>query len=590
LICNTLIKIKKMKNSIIIFSLFVSAFTQAQQFFTEDIVATKDFQGVFGSARLQIDDLNNDGIITRPLIVAEGFDSGLLGVENEFGESNIQDFIDEASDMTGNLAGEINSYDIIYVNWDNPRAHLQLNAYVLEEVINWVNQEKEPNADQNVVLGQSMGGVIARYALAYMEDDPNLDHDTKLYISHDAPHQGANIPLGIQYFARHLADQFIGTPLGDFSFNANDGEASIGDINALFNQPGTQQLLSSYIKPNFELDTNCLHDDWMAELVLKGYPTQTRNIAISNGSHCANTQEYDYNASLFKMNGNGRTGPLTDMLGTFLGLSDNIGLALLFNEPALVLGVLPGSSRFDLDFNARALPVANTTANIYTGNISYTKKIFWFLNVTVTLTDRDYNNPVSLSYDKYAGGRYELFDGVDDFIFPNLSEDDIEDLENTLGIDFDVDDFNTIINAFIGNGNINFNTEDTFGFIPVTSALDVGAGATILNNQDYFRVYNAANPPTGNLEIPFHNFITAYFDNSSENEQHISFNFRNGDWLAAELVENEQFFNCSYACGDVSINASSALCTSATFSVPEGADSVEWSVSPSNSGVSITSG
>ncbi|WP_019038468.1 T9SS type A sorting domain-containing protein [Psychroflexus tropicus] len=596
-----------MKNFItyilLLFGLFGYTQVPNDTIYLQPITATKAFNGVLGSAILQIDDARDDGVITRPLIVAEGFESGLIGVENEFGENNLERFsrniqLSTSADLQDLLNGGTitdtgdQDYDIIYVNWDSPRAHLQLNAYVLEEVINWVNQEKEDagSTEQNVVLGQSMGGVIARYALADMEQDPNLDHDTRLYISHDAPHQGANIPLGVQYLARHLADQFVETPLGDFAFEvANDSQASIADTNNLFNQPATQQLLKEYISPNFSLD-NLAHDTWQADLIQKGYPTQTRNIAISNGSQCAITQDYAYNASLFKMDGNVRTGALTDFLSFYLGIADDVALAVIFNEPALLLGILPGSSRFNLDFNAKALPAANQNANIYSGSVSYTKKLFGFINITANLTNRSYDNPVNLSYDKYAGGIYELFDEVGGFIFPNLSEDDIEELENDLGIDFDVDDFNTIISAFLGSGNININTESSFGFINTPSALDVGNGAISLNDTDYFTSYSAANPPIGNRAIPFHNFITAYENSNSLNERHISFNFRNEDWLAAELNENEEIFDCTYACGSIDIAAPSLLCTSGTFSVPAGADSVIWSVSPSNSGVTITSG
>ncbi len=177
-----------------IFTLNLSAQMQNDTIFVQPITATKSFQGVFGNAMLQIDDAGNDCLITKPLIIAEGFDSGLLGGENEFGENQLEGFIEEIEESESTDLQNLLTYqtefiygdqdhDIIYVNWNSPRAHLQLNAYVLEEVINWVNQEKEPDADQNVVLGQSMGGLIARYALADMEDDPNLDHDTKFYFN-----------------------------------------------------------------------------------------------------------------------------------------------------------------------------------------------------------------------------------------------------------------------------------------------------------------------------------------------------------------------------------------------------------------------
>ncbi|MFD1015465.1 hypothetical protein [Winogradskyella rapida] len=555
-----------------------------------EFVGTQNYLGQTNTATIEIDYLGSndcDDGITKPLIVVEGFDSGLLGMENGLGDVDYERFFKEATINAGNLGITITDYDIIYVNWDKGRDHLQRNALLLEDIIQWVNSEKTANGstEQNVVLGQSMGGVIARYALADMEDDPDLDHDTKLYISHDAPHQGANIPLGIQYFARHLADQFISTPLGDYSFEVSDGgNASIQEISALFNETGTQQLLSNYITSNFSLN-NDVHAAWQADLLSKGYPTLTRNIAISNGSQCANTQEYDYNASLFRMNGNARTRVLTDILGSYLGIVDDIALAVIFDEPALILGVLPGSSRFDLDFNAKALPIANTSENIYEGNVSYTKQLLWFIDITVNLTDRSYNNPVNLSYDNYSGGRFELFEDIDPIDYFDDDEDYDGDGDDDL-TQFQAD----MLNALMGSANINFNIEETFGFIPTLSALDVGSGSTNLDNDDYFRTFGADNPPTGNLGIPFDNFITAYFNSNSENEEHISFNFRNGDWLAAELDPDVaiDIFDCTAFCSNAEIIGEDTLCSTGVYSVTDLATTVNWTVTDPNNLVSFT--
>ena len=40
-----------------------------------------------------------------------------------------------------------------------------------------------------MVIGYSMGGLIARYALAYMEEQ-GIAHETRLYVSYDAPQKG----------------------------------------------------------------------------------------------------------------------------------------------------------------------------------------------------------------------------------------------------------------------------------------------------------------------------------------------------------------------------------------------------------------
>lgn len=78
---------------------------------------------------------------------------------------------------------------------------------MVEKVIEWVNNNKVGN-EQNVVIGMSMGGLVARYALRHMETT-NRIHDTKLYISHDAPHQGANLPLSLQALVRHFAGETL---------------------------------------------------------------------------------------------------------------------------------------------------------------------------------------------------------------------------------------------------------------------------------------------------------------------------------------------------------------------------------------------
>ncbi|WP_019037536.1 hypothetical protein [Psychroflexus tropicus] len=139
-----------MKNYITLMILCICIFQINAQIFTQDITASRAFDGVFGSATLQIDDAGNDGMITRPLIVAEGFESGLLGAENPFGENDIRSFsrgvnLGQSNNLeffltggTVNTTGD-QDYDIIYVNWDNGRDDLRRNAYVLQEVINWVN-------------------------------------------------------------------------------------------------------------------------------------------------------------------------------------------------------------------------------------------------------------------------------------------------------------------------------------------------------------------------------------------------------------------------------------------------------------------
>jgi hypothetical protein len=93
------------------------------------------------------------------------------------------------------ITDDPSQYDIIYVNWKNGTDYLQRNELVLEEVIRLVNSIKQPDLitglrNPNVVLGSSMGGVIARMALGRMDRGGGFNgaggfaaHETRLYVS-----------------------------------------------------------------------------------------------------------------------------------------------------------------------------------------------------------------------------------------------------------------------------------------------------------------------------------------------------------------------------------------------------------------------
>lgn len=527
---------------------------------TVPFAGTRQYQGLANSATLQIkySNDNTDCKIHKPLIVIEGFDSGLLGKENPLGEVSYQNF-ERSTFISPNLYFEIITYDIIYINFDKGRDDLKRNAYLVEDIIKYVNAEKATvgSAAPNVVIGQSMGGVIGRYALRDMEV-LGQPHQTRLFVSHDAPQQGANIPLGIQYFARHLADQFVDTPLGDYkiSIAGNGGSISIADIQGLFDSQGTKQLLSNYINSSLNLD-NTTFNAFQTELRALGYPAQTRNIAISNGNHCGTPQEFNPSATLFSLTGNASTTALTTFLTIqtepITGISAPI-LAFELKEPGLLLGMLPGSSNFAMNFSAKALPAAGTSAQIYKGRITYTKKIFslfgWDPKITVELTDKSKNNPpeVALSYDYYPGGKYQM------------------------PLDFETTTFN---NDYV-NAGISAYQAPSFDFIPVPSALDIGGGSTPLNNSDYLRKYNSASPPAAPYTSPYVNFTTSFQPNSNINEDHISFNARNGDWLAKEIDNNSEVFDCLFICSDSQITGGDILCDSGVYSISNAATYFNW--------------
>jgi hypothetical protein len=524
------------------------------------ITATRSYLGVFGSATVQIAYGSSDCTLRKPLIVAEGLDTGFFARTGSIGDSDINLFLasvvkstsPELRDLiTNNTAID---YDVVYVNWDNGTDYLQRNAYVLQAVIDYVNANKT-GSEPNLVLGQSMGGVIARYALRDMENRSE-SHDTSLYISHDAPHQGAHIPLGLLYMARHAVDQFIETPLGDFNIPVNEtGNVTLGSVGDLLDAPGVQQMLINNVNSNLQVD-NTMHDTWQNELRLMGYPQQTRNIALSNASHCAETQGLFSNEELMNITFDGNTSGLTDLILFATGAGALVGD--FFNDTlTFILGFLPGNTKLEADFNVNAYP-SSGTAQIYRGKLIYEKTLLWVLPIRRTITDRSFNSPSGvLFYDNYPGGI------------------------NPTGIEFVGSGY---LDSFIGNYQYNISFNSNFNFISAPSALDVGNNNTALLESDYLKAYNAINPPTGSKAIPFDNFTTSY-NTSSINEPHISFNRLNGDWLATELddvANNSEIFDCSFVCdgSTATITGGNTLCNSNVYSVNVGSGAVvNWSVS-----------
>ena len=470
------------------------------------VLAERAYMGRANTATLQIAYGSDDCQLRNPLIVAEGLDTGLLAEGGRIGDRDISNFfvsiLESESFEIQNLTildSDID-YDIVYINWNQGTDFIQRNAYVLQEVIDWVNQNKVGDA-QNVIIGQSMGGVVTRYALRDMEIRGE-DHDTSLFVSHDAPHQGAVVPIGVQYMARHLIDRFIRTPLNTYVISPAAGDTSPEEIRNLLDAPATQQLITNYIDSNFNIRSTeavALQN----ELQTMGYPRNTRNVALSNGSHCADPQVITPGDRILEINGGAKTGWLTDVLlvtHPLINSAVSSFVSLLALDAGFLLNNLPGKSKLTFDFRATAVP-GSGSREVYYGRIRYTKKLLWLVDIKKTITQRSFNSPSGLlPLETYPGG-----------ITPDLSEMDSGSMNNVFG-----------------SYNYNLSLNTNFNFIPTTSALDVGQGNVTLIPADYNRAYTVNNRPTGSRAIPFANF-TSSFNDASINEPHLSFNARNGN-------------------------------------------------------------
>lgn len=181
--------------------------------------------------------------LKKPLIIAEGFDpESVLYPEKRGGGSTLKHFIDNLHDaelsLLSLLKGDTSEYDLVYIDWDNGIGDIRKNAETLEKVIDWVNAEKSRNhsIEPNVLLGQSMGGLIGRYALATMEKNAR-EHQVRLFVAHDSPFQGANTPVSAQFFIRHVFSVYLSNPVA-----ATLGEVLVPFIQGLSGLMGSSLL------------------------------------------------------------------------------------------------------------------------------------------------------------------------------------------------------------------------------------------------------------------------------------------------------------------------------------------------------------
>ncbi len=257
----------------------------------------------------------------KPLIIVDGFDpndgrpiTGFFDAGNNTFVEGIYELFNftNASNTTENLADLIRAegFDVVILNFpvylraadnkiiDGGVDYIEKNAMLLVELINQINAQKI-GSEQNVIIGPSMGGLISRYALNYMENQ-SLNHDTRLWISFDSPHLGANVPIGFQHQFNYLA-----YGLNDFWFIGNQNVEELQPIvNGMLKSPAARQMLtdqleahitnsdavtfnSSIVLPTPHPYKNIFYNR-LQSLTTSGYPENLRKIAIINGSGAGN--------------------------------------------------------------------------------------------------------------------------------------------------------------------------------------------------------------------------------------------------------------------------------------------------------------
>ncbi len=439
----------------------------------------------------------------KPLIVVEGFDMHdaaplLMPVEynyESFRKEISQSIVSfNGNDFNYNL-DNIAGYDLIFLNYRDGTDDILRNALLLEEVINWVNSNKAIGAQQNVVMGISMGGLVSRYCLAKMTKE-NHNPQTRLLITHDSPHRGANIPLGFQYVINGFANHtFSGDKLLDLI-------PLLKQAVYLQTRPATIQQLIVRDNPEtgaLEYNTFLAPNGPYRQMVTFA-PTDLQPtyqfIATSQGSQCG-MRVMAPSASIAQTSGEAG-----------------------FN---FILGMLGG--KFSGELKVNALPNGTSSQRIAYCLLKTRIKIFW-IGITTTILKIDHNSPAGiLGWDGCPAGTQSVSRGTGMGNIPSSG------FSTGLLRDF-----------FYSFSGVTLAPE--FSFLPVVSALDEdNITASSLYTKHLGAFYNPSDPNVVQKYIAQQKQTISGV--SRNNITHTDFTARNANWLFNEMEGLTNTIGCT---------------------------------------------
>lgn len=472
--------------------------------YTEIITTTYDkdsnLEGVGIEVKAQMSCYYKTGgsSITKPFIIVEGFDPWILNyLTDDIPEcdmhlgsidyTNLHQRFDDESTLE-------DDYDFIYIDWDNSLADIRANAKLLIKIIERINQMKASSgsSEKNVIMGQSMGGLVARYALRKMEIDAK-DHETSIYISHDSPHLGANVPLGALYFIHQaMSLTYSYQTLIDIYdlFNNNLlGTAEKRLMSVVYGE-SVKQMLVNHVHGLCVLD-NRTHDGWQQELSILGFPKKTENLAIVNGKQFDRESTLVKNGSFLYIEGHAQSSFLTSAVLTLLR---TIFQTLFYSPPKVSVYI-----------EVNPLSQACVGKDISKIEAFYTKKFLWIFPKKYPIFSSVIPAPSSgLFYDDFPGSQYDLD--------KHISDRDVK-YEGS---------------SAWGNYSLEFMLCDRFMFIPTASALAINYDGTPNKShysRDYFNI-----PPIAGTETPFDSYLLATYS-----QKHIHLTDTMFNWISQQI-------------------------------------------------------
>jgi hypothetical protein len=199
--------------------------------------------------------------LTRPVLVVEGFD-----IDNSMGWDELYTLLNQEALVESLLA---RGNDAVVLDFTDATDYIQRNAFVFNALLARVESAIDPGQSVPVV-GASMGGLVARYGLAWLESNA-VPHRVPTFISFDGPQRGANIPLGLQ----HWVDFFSGQ------------SADAAFFRDRLNTPAARQMLVYHFASTSgqAAAPDPLRAGLAADLAaVGGYPALPRRVAFSDGA------------------------------------------------------------------------------------------------------------------------------------------------------------------------------------------------------------------------------------------------------------------------------------------------------------------
>lgn len=475
--------------------------------------------------------------LVRPLIVAEGYDASTIApdVADAYTIDRFMSDIGQSGWPSGttfrDALDNIGFYDIVFIDYANGTDDIRRNAALFEDVVAWVNRTKV-GMERNVVMGLSMGGLVARYGLARMEKAQPNSTQTRLLITHDSPHRGANTPLGLQALTRQSIISLF------TFFSTADLSPALDQSNRLLDEPATRQLLIlRATDANSGAESSpFVNGEYRNMITFSGTQPPYRLIATSQGSQC----------------GVGSLAPYAELVRS-------TGEVYLWSLPFIK------RRSIQMDIIVNALPPFGQSQRISHLHVYSKRRIAGLINITVNLMNKSYNSPTStLPWDGLPGGTQNIASSAGSKI-PSVNIPYAPLIEATLQTQLAGD----------------------FCFVPTISALDIADLNTTTANGTYVGGLPSASVSRVN------NFIAQERDfGGLYNLEHLTFTARNSEWLFKEMQgATDNTLNCSSECNPLASTAISGnvnVCNATTYSVPvlPGTVSYQWSWSGNLSVVS----